>query len=143
MGRSQRAESGSCRHRVRRSHDRAERDRLCPWHRRYERVSDEGDSGCRESDREYNQAGHWRPIIPEISERRIVSRIEEYGCDEERQRKLSGYAERGRAWERRQQRTAEGEEYRKALRDGAPQRPGSRPRRTDQELVRVLSYDRC
>jgi hypothetical protein len=51
-------------------------------------VSDEGDSGGHESDREYNKAGHWRPIVSEISERRIVSRIEEYGCDEERQRKL-------------------------------------------------------
>jgi hypothetical protein len=100
MRRSQRAEHGSCRHRVGRSHNRAERNRLCPWHRRYERVSDEGDSGGRESDREYNQAGHWRPIVPEISERRIVSRIEEYRCDEERQRKIRGDAERGRAWKK-------------------------------------------
>ena len=72
-----------------------ERNRLCPWHRRYERVSDEGDSGCRESDREYNQAGHWRPIVLEISERRIVSRIEQHGCDEERQRKLRGTLNEG------------------------------------------------
>jgi len=72
-----------------------ERNRLCPWHRRYERVSNEGDGGGRESNREYNQAGHRRPIISDISERRIVSRIKEHGCDEERQRKLRGTLNEG------------------------------------------------
>ena len=67
--------------------------------------------GGRESDREDDQAGHRRPIVPEISERRIVSRIEQHGCDEERQRKLRGDAERGRARKKRQQRTADRQEY--------------------------------
>jgi len=73
-------------------------------------MSDDGDSGGRESDREYDQAGHRRPIVPEISERRIVSRIEQHGCDKERQRKLGRDTERRRAWKKRQQRAAERQE---------------------------------
>jgi hypothetical protein len=75
-------------------------------------VSDDGDSGGRESNREYDQAGHRHPIVPEISEGRVVSRIQQYGCDEESQGKLGRDAERRRAWEKCQQRTAEREEYR-------------------------------
>ena len=96
-----------------------ERNRLCPWHRRYERVSDEGDSGGREANREYNQAGHRRPIVPEISEGRVVSRIEQYRCDKERQGKLGREAERGYARKKRQQGTTEREEYRIRRSDAA------------------------
>jgi hypothetical protein len=74
-------------------------------------VSHDGDGGGRESDREYDQAGHWRPIVPEISDRRVVSGIEQHGCDEQRQRKLRGDAERWRARKKRQQRTADRQEY--------------------------------
>ena len=112
MGRSQRTEHGSCGYGIGRSDDGAERNRRRPWHRRYERVGGDGDRRGRESDREYDQAGHGRPIVPEISKRRVVSRIEQYGCDEERQRKLGRNAERGSAWNKRQQRTAERQEYR-------------------------------
>src|SRR6201987_6577919 len=136
MRRSQRAEHGSCRHRVGWSHDRAERNRRCPWHRRYERVSDEGDSGGRESDRENNQAGNRRPIVPEISERRVVSRIEQYGCDKERQRKVRGDGERERAWKKRQQRTAEREEYRIRRSDAA--RPGRQDHSRDEQTKNLF-----
>ena len=88
MRRSQRAEHGGCGDGVGWSDDRAERNRRCPWHRRYERVGDDGDSGGRESDREDDQARHRRPVVPEIPERRVVRRIEQHGCDEERQREL-------------------------------------------------------
>jgi len=83
-----------------------------PWHRWYERAGDDGNSGGRESDRKYDQTGHRHSIVPEVSERRVVSRIEQYGRDEERQRKLGRDAEGGHAWKKRQQRTAERQEYR-------------------------------
>lgn len=101
-------------------------------------MSDDGDSGGRESDREYNQAGHWRPIVPEISERRIVSRIEEYGCDEERQRKLGSDAERGRARKKRQQRTAERQEYWIRCSDAA--RPGRQNHGKDEQAKELFEF---
>jgi hypothetical protein len=60
-------------------------------------VSNEGDGGGRESDREYNQAGHWRPIVPEISERGIVSRIEGARMRRTAPAQAQGDAERWRA----------------------------------------------
>ena len=45
-----------------------------------------GDGDGRESDREDDQARDRRPVVPEISQRRVVGRVEQYGCDEERQR---------------------------------------------------------
>ena len=119
MGRPQRAQHGRGRHRVGRSHDRAERDRRCPGHRRQERVADEGDRGGREANREDDQAGHRRPIVPEVSERRIVGCIEQHGRDEERQRKLGRDAEGGRAGKKRQQRAAERQEDRVRRPDAA------------------------
>jgi len=107
------------------SDDRAQRDRRGPWQRRYERAGDDGDSGGRETDREYDQPGHRRPVVPEISRRRVVRCIEQYGCDEERQRKLGWDGERRRAWKKGEQRTPERQEYRIRCADAA------RPRRQD------------
>ena len=136
MGRSQLAEHGSCRYGVGQSDDRAQRNRRCPWHRRYEHVGDDGDSGGRESDREYDQAGDRRPIVPEISERRVVSRIEQHGCDEERQRKLGRDGERGRAWNKREHRTAEGQEYWVRCSDAA--RPGRQDHGGDEQTEKLF-----
>jgi hypothetical protein len=51
----------------------------------------------------HTQTGHRHSIVPEVSERRVVSRIEQYGRDEERHRKLGRDAEGGHAWKKRQE----------------------------------------
>ena len=88
-------EHGGCGDGVGWSDDRAERNRRRPWHRRDERADDDGDGGGGESDREDDQARDRRPVIPEIPDGRVVGRIEEYGRDEQRQRKLGGTANAG------------------------------------------------
>ena len=112
MRRAQRAEHCRGRYRVGRGDDRAKRNCRWPWHRWYERAGDGGNRGGRESDRKYDQTGHRHPIVPQISERRVVSRIEQNGRDEERQRKRGRDAEGRHAWKKRQQCAAEREEYR-------------------------------
>jgi len=77
-----------------------------------ERAGDDGDRGGREPDREYDQARHRRPILPEVSGRGVVSRIEQVGSDEERQCKLGRDAERRRSWKKREERATERQEDR-------------------------------
>ena len=125
MRRPQRAEHGRRGDGVGWSDDGAERNRRRPWHRRDERVGDEGDGGGRESDREDDQAGDRRPVVLEISERRVVRRVEQDGRDEKRQRELGRQRERRRAGNKREQRTAERQEHRIRCSDAA------RPRRQD------------
>jgi hypothetical protein len=86
--------------------------RRSPWHRWYERADDDGNGGRCESDREYDQARHRRPIVPEISERCVVRRVEQYGCHEERQRQLGRQRKRRCHRKKREQRTAERQENR-------------------------------
>ena len=88
MRRSQLAEHSRCGDSVGWRDDGAERNRRRPGHRRHERVDDDGNGGGGESDREYDQARHRRPVVPEISERRVVRRVEQHGGDEKRQREL-------------------------------------------------------
>ena len=96
------------------------------------------------SDREHNQTGHGRPIVPEISGRRVVSRIEQYGCDKERQRKLGRDAERGRAWKKRQQRSAERQEYRIRCSDAACRRRQDHGRdKQTKDLFEFPHVTRC
>jgi hypothetical protein len=87
MRRTQWAEHCSGGNRVGRGDDRTERNCRWPWHRWYERAGDHGNSGGGESDSKYDQTSHRHPIVPEVPKRRVVSRIEQYGRDEERQRK--------------------------------------------------------
>ena len=88
----------------------------------HERADDDGDGGGRESDREDDQARHRRPVVPEISERRVVRRVEQYGGDEERQRQLGRERERRRDRNKREQRTAERQEHRIRCADAARRR---------------------
>ena len=74
------------------------------------------------ADREDDQARQRRPVVPEISERRVVRRVEQDGCDEERQRELGREGERRRDWKKREQRAAERQEYRIRRSDAARQR---------------------
>ena len=119
LRRPQRTKHGGCRYGVRRSDDRAEPDRRCPWHRGDECVDDDGDGRGRESDRENDEARYRRPIVLEIPKRSVVSRIEQYRCDEQRQRKLGRDGERGRAWKKREHRAAQREEHRIRRSDAA------------------------
>ena len=119
MRRSQLAEHGRCGDGVGWSDDGAERNRRRPRHRRDERAGDDGNGGGRESDRDDDQARHRRPVVPEVSERRVVRRVEQYGRDEERQRELGRERERRRAWNEREQRTAERQEDRIRRSDAA------------------------
>ena len=112
MRRSQLPEHGGRGDGVGRSDYGAERNRRGPWHPGYECVGDEGDSGGRESNREDDQAGHGRPVIPEVPERCVVRRVEQDRCDEKRQRELGRKRERGSDWNKRQQRTTECKEHR-------------------------------
>ena len=112
MRRTQWAEHCSGGNRVGRGDDRTERNCRWPWHRWYERAGDHGNSGGGESDSKYDQTSHRHPIVPEVPKRRVVSRIEQYGRDEERQCERGRDAEGGHAWKKRQQRAAEREENR-------------------------------
>ena len=119
MRRSQLAEHGGRGDGVGWSDDGAERNRRCPWHRRDERACDDGDGDGCESDREDHQPRDRRPIVLEVSQRRVVRRVEQYGCDEERQRKFGRKRERRRGWKKREQRTAERQEHRIRCSDAA------------------------
>ena len=119
MRRPQRAEHGRRGDRVRRSDHGTERNRRCPWHGRDESVSDDGDSGGRESNREDDQAGDGRPVVLEISERCIVRGIEQDWCNEQRQRQLGRKRERRCGRKKREQRTAKRQEHRIRCADAA------------------------
>ena len=111
MRRSKPAKHGRCGRGVRRCDDGAERDRRRPWHFRDQRADDDGDGDGREADGEDHQAGDWRPVVLEVSGRCVVGRIEQDGCNEERQREFGRYGERRRARKKREERAAERQEY--------------------------------
>ena len=119
MRRSQLAENGGCGDGVGWRDHGAERNRRRPRHRRYERADDDGDGNGRESDREDDQARDRHPVVLEIPERRVVRRVEQYGGDEERQRKLGRERERRCCRNKREQRAAERQEYRIRRTDAA------------------------
>ena len=138
MRRPQRAEHGGRGDGVGRSDDGAERNRRRPRHRRDERADDDGDRGGRESDREHDQARDRRPVVLEISQRRVVRRIEQHGRDEERQRKLGRERERRRARKKREQRAAERQEYRIRCSDAARRRRQDHGR--DEQAEKLFEF---
>ena len=81
-----------------------------------------GDRDGRQADREHDQAGDRRPVVPEISRRRVVRRIEQHRRDEQRQRELGSDGERGRAGNEREERAAERQEHRIGRADAACRR---------------------
>ena len=112
-------EHGGCGDGIGRGDHRAERNRRRPRHRRDDRASDDGDGDGRESDREDHQARDRRPVVLEIPERRVVRRVEQYGCDEQRQRQFGRQREGRRGWNKGEQRTAERQEHRIRCADAA------------------------
>ena len=78
---------------------------------RDEQARDGGDSRGGESDRDDDETRDRCPIVLEIPERRVVRRIQENWCDEERERKLGRQRERRRGGKKREQRTAKREEH--------------------------------
>jgi hypothetical protein len=112
MGRSQRAEHSSCGDGIRWGDHSAQRNRRGPRHRRDDRAGDDGDGNCCESDREYHESRDRRPIVLEVSQRRVVCRVEQYGRDEQRQRKLGRESEGGRDRKKGEQCPAERQEHR-------------------------------
>ena len=110
MGRAERAEHGGRGGGVGWSDDGAERNRGGPRHLGQQRASDQGNrSGC-QSHRKHNQARKRRPVVFEISRRRVVRRIQQHGRDEKREREFGRYSERGRARQKSEERTAERQE---------------------------------
>ena len=70
---------------------------------------------------QHDQARDRRPVVPEISRRRVVGGVEQDGRDEQRQRQLGSNGERGRARNEREDRAAERQEHRIRCAD-APRR---------------------
>ena len=85
----------------------------------HQRAGDDGDGDGREADREDDQAGDRRPVVPEVPRRRVVGRVEQHRRDEERQRELGQHGERRRARNEREQRAAERQEHRIGRADAA------------------------
>ena len=54
----------------------------------HQRAGDHRDRGGRQAHRKHNQACDRRPVVLEISRRRVVRRIEQHRRDEEREREL-------------------------------------------------------
>ena len=119
MRRPQLAEHRGCGDGVGRRDDGAQRNRRRPRHRRHERARDDGDGDGRESDREDDQPRDRRPVVLEVSQRRVVCRVEQYGRDEQRQRKIGRKGERGRGRKKGEQCAAERQEHRIRCADAA------------------------
>ena len=73
---------------VGRCHDGAERDRDRPWHVRAKPVRDDSDGGGRDPDRDQHQRRDRQPVVPEVAQRGIESRIQQHRRHEQRQRQL-------------------------------------------------------
>ena len=90
-----------------------------------------------------DQAGDRRPVVPEISRRRVVGRVEQHGRDEERQRELGQHGERRRAGNKREERAAERQKHRIGRADAArhrcQQRGGEDQANEDFEFSHVLN----
>ncbi len=112
MRRSQWAKHGRCGDGVGWRDNGAERNRRSPWQRRDQCANDNSNGDGRESNRDNDQARDRRPVVPEVPERRVIRRIEQYGGDEERQRELGRERDRRCYWNEREQRPAEREEDR-------------------------------
>jgi hypothetical protein len=69
-------------------------------------MYDDSHSDCREPDRKDDEAEDGRPVVSEISWRCVVRGIEQHWRDEDCQRKLGRYDERGCAREECEERAA-------------------------------------
>ena len=83
----------------------------------------DGDGDGGEADGNNDQTGDRRPVVPEIPRRCVVRRVEQHGCDEERQRELGQHGERRRAGNKREERAAEREKHGIGRADAARRAP--------------------
>ena len=77
----------------------------------HQRARHHGDGDGGEAHGNDDQAGDRCPVVPEISRRRVVRRVEQDGRDEERQGELRQHGERRRAWNKREDRAAERQKH--------------------------------
>ena len=111
MRRSQLTQHGGCGRGVGWRDDGAERNRRRPWHGGHQRARHHGDGDGREAHGKDDQTGDRCPVVPEVSRRRVVGRVEQDGRDEERQGELGQDGERRRAWNEREDRAAERQKH--------------------------------
>ena len=112
MRRSQVAEHGRCRRGVGWCDDGAQRNRRRPRHGGHQRARHHGDGDSREAHGDNDQTRDRCPVVPEVSRRCVIRRVEQYGCHEQRQRELGQHGERRCAWHEREDRAAERKEHR-------------------------------
>ena len=78
-----------------------------------------------------DEAGDRRPVVPEISRRRVVGGVEQHGRDEQRERELGRNGKGRRAWKKGEERTADRQEDGIGRAD-APRRRGQDQGREDE-----------
>ena len=141
MRRSQLTQHGRCRRGVGRRDDGAERNRRGPRHGGHQRARHHGDGDGGEAHGDHDQTGDRRPVVPEVSRRCVVRRVEQDGRHEERQGELGRDGERRRAGHKREERAAEREKHRigcaNASRHGGQQRGGEDQANEDFEFSHV------
>ena len=138
---SQLAQHGRCGRGVGWCDDGAERNRRRPWHGGHQRTRHHGDGDGGEAHGNNDQTGDRCPVVPEVSRRCVVGRVEQNGCHEERQGELRRHGERRRAWDKREERAAERQKHRigcaNAARRRGQQRGGEDQANEDFEFSHV------
>jgi hypothetical protein len=74
-------------------------------------VRDCGDGDGGQAHGKNDQACDRRPVVPEVSRRCVIRRVEQYRRHEERQGELREHGERRRAWHKREDRAAERQKH--------------------------------
>ena len=97
---------------VGRRDDGAERDRNRPWHVRAKPVRDDGDGAGRHPDRDQNERRYRQPVVSEVAQRGIESRIQQHRRHEQRQRQFRLQRPRRSAGHKGQQHAADREKCR-------------------------------
>jgi hypothetical protein len=80
-------------------------DRRRPRHFGYQTSYHDGNCSRRQSHRDDHQSCYWNPVVAQIPWRRVVSGVEQDGCDEERQRQLRWNRKRRPAGQKSEERT--------------------------------------
>ncbi len=107
MRRFELSQDGGCRRCVRRRDDGAEHDGWSPGHFGHQHPHHDSDGYRRQSHRNDDKTGHWRPVVAKIARRRVVRRVEQDGRDKQRQRQLRQNGKRRRAGNERQERSTD------------------------------------
>ena len=95
-----------------RRHHRAEDDGRRPRHLWQQAADDDGHGSRRQAHRAHDQARDRRPVVAQVSQRRVECRIEEHRRDEDRQRQFRRHRERRHARHEGQERATQRQEDR-------------------------------